>query len=297
MAAARPDQNAEFATRLGFLLKALGWSRGRLAVELAVDKSVVSRWLSGATVPGDHNLSRLSSLIARHVPGFSMLDWDLPLAELSSRVGVAPPTAPAPPADAVSFDLGDLPSLAAARIDTGGRARRYCGLWRLLRPMMAQPDSFVCEHLVISREAGWLRARVHNIISELPAKGFLADGQLYLFVSVQNALVTLLFNRVDDPIIDQIDGLILSPTVKTGQTPCASRIVLQRMAHGEPDEAEVSALLAAHAAERRIVHASDMPPDLAAALLPESGPAAHARGGDRLLRAATDRSLIRSRWS
>ena len=37
----------DFPSRLLLALKALSISRGRLAVELAVDKSVISRWLSG----------------------------------------------------------------------------------------------------------------------------------------------------------------------------------------------------------------------------------------------------------
>lgn len=284
-----------FAARLGFVMKALGWSRGRLATALAVDKSVVSRWLSGSSTPGDHNLSRLTMLVGERISGFTMLDWELDEAALALRFGVAPP-APAPPRLSLP-DLASLPSMAASRLETPGRARRYGGLWRLIRPMMARPDGFVCEHLALARDGDWLKGRVHNMIAELPAVGLIADGQLFLLVSVQNSLATLLFNRVDDPIVDQVDGLILAPAVATVQTPSASRVVLQRLADADASAAQIAEELAARAAERRILSAAELDAGLAAALLPDAGPVAHAGGGDRLLRAANGQSLIRSRWS
>jgi adenylate cyclase len=68
---------AEFAEKLGLVLKTYNLSRGRLAQITGLDKSVVSRWASGATVPSDHNLSLLTQAVARHKPDFSRADWDL----------------------------------------------------------------------------------------------------------------------------------------------------------------------------------------------------------------------------
>ena len=42
---------AEFAHKLGLVLKACNLSRGRLAQTVGVDKSVVSRWVSGGQAP------------------------------------------------------------------------------------------------------------------------------------------------------------------------------------------------------------------------------------------------------
>lgn len=285
-----------FADQLTATLKALALSRGRLASELAVDKSVVSRWLSGASAPGNHNMARLTTLVARHAPGFTMLDWELPEAELLARLGVSPlpGTGKTPPS---APDFAGLPVVAGARRDTLVRGQRYCGVWRLTRPMMARPDEFVCEHLEIWRDGDWLKGCVHNIVAELPVVGMVADGQLMLFISVQNSLVTLLFNRLDEPLVDQVDGLILSPTVANDRTPAASRIVAERIGAADLADDERDDLIAAHAAERRVLTADALPDGLAALLLPDCGPRARAEGGERLLRADSSGALIRSRWS
>src|ERR1700704_4835313 len=76
-----------FAKKLELVLKVLSMSRARLAADLAVDKSVVGRWVSGAVQPSAHNLSLLSALIAEHIPGFTALDWDRSLAAFASLIG------------------------------------------------------------------------------------------------------------------------------------------------------------------------------------------------------------------
>ena len=81
----------DFAARLDFVLKALSIGRGRLAADLGVDKSLVTRWLGGTIRPSGHNLERLSRLIAAQRPGFTMLDWDTDLSLLAARVGVVAP--------------------------------------------------------------------------------------------------------------------------------------------------------------------------------------------------------------
>ena len=45
-----PD--AAFSSKLQLVLKALSVSRGRLAAEIGVDKSLAGRWCSGAVRPG-----------------------------------------------------------------------------------------------------------------------------------------------------------------------------------------------------------------------------------------------------
>ena len=47
----------DFARKLGLVLEALNLSRGRLAQTVGVDKSAVSRWVSGVQAPSDHNLA------------------------------------------------------------------------------------------------------------------------------------------------------------------------------------------------------------------------------------------------
>lgn len=63
-----------FSRKLDLVLKALSLSRGRLAAQLGVDKSLAGRWASGAVTPSAHNLENLTRLVASHRPGFSLLD-------------------------------------------------------------------------------------------------------------------------------------------------------------------------------------------------------------------------------
>src|ERR1700733_85997 len=80
--------NADFGAKLNLVLKAFSLSRGRLAAELKVDKSLVGRWAAGTVTPSAHNLAGLTGLIAKRLPGFSLLDWDLGIAGLAERLGV-----------------------------------------------------------------------------------------------------------------------------------------------------------------------------------------------------------------
>ena len=88
----------EFSSRLLLALKALSLSRGRLAVEMAVDKSAISRWLSGSHVPSGHNLANLTAIVASRRPGFTLLDCESDFETLSAKLGVgtATPAAPDP---------------------------------------------------------------------------------------------------------------------------------------------------------------------------------------------------------
>lgn len=69
MSATPPD--TRFAERLDLALKALTMSRGRLAQEAGVDKSLVSRWVAGSVVPSALNLEKVTRAIARRSPGFT----------------------------------------------------------------------------------------------------------------------------------------------------------------------------------------------------------------------------------
>ena len=91
----------DFARKFALVLKAFNLSRGRLAQTVGIDKSVVSRWASGTTVPTDHNLSLLTQAVMRHKADFGRADWDLDVEAFAARLGLAPPApATVPPAPA-----------------------------------------------------------------------------------------------------------------------------------------------------------------------------------------------------
>ncbi|HTG06266.1 MAG TPA: hypothetical protein VK635_19730, partial [Bradyrhizobium sp.] len=96
---------ADFALKLGLVLKTFNLSRGRLAQTVGVDKSVVSRWASGVQVPSDHNLSLLTEAVAHRRPGFERLDWDLDAEGFATKLDVLD-------AGASRLALPDKPSIA-----------------------------------------------------------------------------------------------------------------------------------------------------------------------------------------
>ena len=308
---------ADFSARLTLMMKALAVSRGQLASALAVDKSIVSRWLSGATVPSDHNLARLTAYFAESVPGFNMLDWERDNDALAARIGL-PPDAPPPhaaEAASVASPLADPPSAAieaAGAIDLPGfetlpafvgayhesaaRGDRYCGLWQSWMPTVGRPDAFHCEHTVIRRQGVWLAGIALGISYRWPLTGFIANGQLLLVMSDANDFIFRQFNRADEPIVEQVDGLMLAAASLKHQAPTACRVVMSRLLPAEADDRDIEEELHARRAERQLVKADGLPAGMAADLLPDFGPAAAQAGGERLLRADPSQRLVRTRW-
>src|SRR5215212_11278677 len=76
--------------KLELLLAAFNLSRARLAQKIGVDKSIVSRWVSGGSVPSEHNLSRLTDATATLCPGFGRADWSLDEVAFRAKLGVVP---------------------------------------------------------------------------------------------------------------------------------------------------------------------------------------------------------------
>jgi TolB-like protein/Flp pilus assembly protein TadD len=91
------DFSDSFAARLGLALDVLNLSRGQLAAAVGVDKSVVSRWVSGNTEPTAYNRARISEALAKVKPGFNMTLWDAPRASFDAFLGIS---SAAPPAKA-----------------------------------------------------------------------------------------------------------------------------------------------------------------------------------------------------
>ncbi|WP_270937536.1 hypothetical protein [Falsiroseomonas oryzae] len=116
-----------FAAKLRLAMRRGNLSSVQLAQGVGVDKSVVTRWLSGALRPADHSLATLSALLARHVAGFCRDDWDLAEAAFAARLGVAlpRPAAASPPLHEIL-----APLLHGAAADHAATA--YPGLWASL---------------------------------------------------------------------------------------------------------------------------------------------------------------------
>jgi hypothetical protein len=301
-----------FSERLTLVMKVLSVSRGGLASALAVDKSLVSRWLSGATLPSDPNLARLTIYVARTIPHFTMLDWEADAAHLAARLGITDSLddihAPSMPSSSRQDHRQDpphpidlpafarLPAFATAIHETAARGQRYCGLWRAWMPTFGRPDAFHCEHTVLWQDGAWLSGVAVGVSYRWPLVGLIANGQLLLIMSDTSDLVFRQYNRADEPIIDQVDGLMLAAASLPHQAPTASRVVMARLLPPEANRDDIEAALASHAAERRIMTADELPPGLLADLLPDTGAMASQSGGERLLRADTTQRLVKTRW-
>ncbi len=305
--AAKTEQYA-FSERLTLVMKVLSISRGGLASALAVDKSLVSRWLSGATLPSDPNLARLTIYIARTIPHFTMLDWEADAAHMAARLGLTDslddihaPSAPSSPrqdqphpVDLPAF--AQLPAFGTAIHETAARGPRYCGLWRAWMPTFGRPDAFHLEHTVLWQDGPWLGGVAVGVSYRWPLVGLIANGQLLLIMSDTSDMVFRQFNRADEPIIDQIDGLMLAAASLPHQAPTCSRVVMARLLPPDARRDDIEAALSSHAAERRILTPAELPPGLLGGLLPDTGSTASLSGGERLLRADTTQRLVKTRW-
>lgn len=109
----------DFPGRLDVALKTLNISRAQLAVQVGVDKSLISRWLSGRMRPSSHNLTRISEVLSRARPGFNTLHWERPRPEFEAFLGIgAPIPAALPTGDAETEKSAPSPqeSVLAGRV-------------------------------------------------------------------------------------------------------------------------------------------------------------------------------------
>ncbi len=290
-----------FATKLNLVLKALNISRGRLAAELGVDKSLTGRWASGAVMPSAHNLAKLTVLIASRCPGFTLLDWDRDIASLMGLFGVDPGSIQAAVeqgfagSEAENGPVLPFAAVQAAREATARRGVSYEGLWRVTQPAFAQPGRLVHTHCLIRRKDGLLQMM-------WGAPGWLCTGWLLIVMGqlfgmlVNGADDTILFcilNGVSMPRVNVLDGLMLTNAKDGQQTPTTAACMLERIADLSGDPVED---------ERRYERLREAPDGLCADnvseeirthLLRDIGPSAFAAGGDLLLSAPVSRSLSR----
>ena len=321
----------DFAGRLDLALKALSIGRGRLAADVAVDKSVVTRWLGGVTRPSPHNLERISRAIAAHCPGFTMLDWERADADFAARLGVyAPgalsaspdgPPAPAPHSAAPPVAAPQLPSTAAphaflhdtqalttilsmpfglveaAEKETARRAQTYCGRWRLTRLSATGKLVYVVEHALIRRRGNGLWFD-HFAGGHLLSGWMLVLGnRLYAMVAdeADDSFGFYLLNGVVGPRAERLDGLLTSVGSERNADPFAMILVLERAGEltGDDDDDDDDAWGAASIAGLGVRDPDTLDPAVCAAIARDFGPATLAGGGDAILRIPHERSLAR----
>jgi hypothetical protein len=277
--------NEPFAPRLEFVLKAVSMSRGQLASEVGVDKSVVSRWFSAGNLPSSHNLARITAAIAARRDGFCMLDWDCDLAGLAAKFAAAPTSAVSPP-DAGAATLGDwMPERVRkdAFWTTAARGDAYEGFWRSTRPSNEFPGRFTHDHIMIRKGPdGLLRTRMGVV--DMRFEGVLLPTQTQLFS---------IFNAVLRHRAEVMDGLTLTLTRNGGGAAVAGRALMERTGLLSEDIGGDDARFEASIREDPMAPEGSIPEYIRAHLLRDVGPSALRAGGEVLLTMAFAESLSR----
>jgi len=290
--------SAPFHEKLTLVLKALSMSRGRLAAESGVDKSLVGRWASGTVSPSAHNLENLTKVISNHCPGFTMLDWDRDLAGLASMLGVAAPVnGHGRGAMHDAPDALPLPVLEMSRLTTERRGHAYEGFWRTTRPSVMMPGRFFHDHGMIRRaDNGLLSFKVGG--AGLLFDGWLlpAEGQLFaiLFDTVGQTPIFVIWNGVPLSKASFLDGIVMAAALNAARTPSAYPIVMERIGDLTGDRAADDANCAELLARDPLAPEDGVPEDLKHHLIRDIGPAAAASGlGEMFLLAPITSTLSR----
>lgn len=288
----------QFHDKLTLVLKALSMSRGRLAAELGIDKSLVGRWASGVVNPSAHNLENLTRLIADRCPGFTMLDWDGDLASVAARLGVAAPVngrhAPNGQSETASLPL---PLIEMARMTTERRGATYEGFWRTTRPSVLMPGRFFHDHGIIRRhENGLLQFKVGG--AGLLFDGWLlpAEGQLFaiLFDTVGQTPIFVIWNGVPLSKASFLDGIVMAAALNAARTPSAYPIVMERIGDLSGDRQADDAMCADLFARDPLAPEGSVSEELARHLVRDIGPHAAAAGiGDMFLLSPLTATLSR----
>jgi hypothetical protein len=285
----------DFAARLDLVLKGLSISRGRLASDAGVDKSLVSRWLSGAVKPSPHNLERITRLVARHCPGFSMLDWEAEPGAFVARLSLVAPGMATVTGEVLPVGRachpGRLPfgSLSAAATETARRQSAYVGRWLVTRLSLSGHYRLLREGVLIMPDGDGLSIEHHFDSHWLKGWLLVSNNTLYGFVadSGDDSFAYYCLNGVVGPRALRLDGVHTSVSGQRATVPAATIIVLDHV--GElAGEAADRAWAQAQFTE---IAADSVAPDILAAVTRDYGPMALARGGEAVLRVPADRSL------
>ncbi len=283
-----------FSEKLTLVLKVLSLSRARLAAALGLDKSVVARWASGATVPSGHNLAQLSTLMSQKIQGFTALDWDRDLEGLACLLGVGMSRVEVAPKPAA---LGlPLPFLDQILATTGLRGTAYEGFYRTTRPYAEHPGRFIHDHVLVRRgDDGFLKFKMSTGGVVVEGWALPVQNQLYVIGTefTGGALAFAILHGVNSVQADVLDGITLTANHDAGRSPAATPIVFERIRDISDDRQADDDLLTELAAPNPVAPEGAVPEALQRHLARNIGPEAVANGGDWVLRLKLAQSLSR----
>ena len=281
-----------FHLKLAFVMKLLSVSRGGLAADLAVDKSLVGRWVTGAVKPSAHNLARLSDYVAERTGPFTMLDWDRPIANLAVHLGADPQTAPT--TDPGEDDGFPFSLMQESRATTARRGTAYEGFFRTTRPYSGLVGRFMHDHMRVRLDARG-RLRFEMTTGGVAVQGgiWLLQNQLFVVSAelTSGAFAYVILNGVNSVKAGVLDGLMLSCALDPPRTPMATPILVERVGDLTGDPAADDARLDAFGALDPLAPEGSVPAHIVSHLARDIGPSQAAAGGDWLMFAPPGRSM------
>ena len=226
--ATRKNASDEFSARLAAAMEILNYSRVALARELSLDKAVVSRWLAGENRPTEHNLTRLTDLVRRARPGFTLADWRGSQERFAEALGAVP--SPAAEEQAARLIIRGLQTPSVPR-----RWQRYFGLWLGFYSSLLNDGAILLWGMRVYADE--LGMRFQTSFGPLGGEGpaVIAGGRLHLLTEVSplhDRIAYFVFNAVHTPRADLLDGLIAVPAADVDGTPTASLLRAVRVGDG-----------------------------------------------------------------
>jgi hypothetical protein len=292
------DRVGAFSDKLGLAMRALSLSRVALAHDLEVDKSLVGRWLSGAVHPTEHNLARLTALVAARAAEFRLADWFEDSARFAERFGLAAPQSQPSGRDSLAEFFG--PFLDRARGEALRRGSAYEGFWRSSRPSLLMTDRLFHDYALIRGAAnGLLEVRIHG--AGLTFTGWALPGEGNLFGWLQDPVgltpMSLVFRGVTLPRAMVLDGLLLLAGLDPTRTLGALPILLERVGDlsGDPAADDARFLTYIEREPEPLEPLGEVA--LRARIFRETGPAALAQGESAFLSVGAHDSLSRGTTS
>ncbi|HEX2593636.1 MAG TPA: helix-turn-helix transcriptional regulator [Rhizomicrobium sp.] len=296
-----------FAARLDLALKALNVSRVQFAAMVGVDKSLVSRWLSSQVTPTAHNLARISDALAKVKPGFNTMQWERPLGEYQSFLGLSESAAtsgaysdaPRGPAPAGGGLILQSLQLSAREIALSGHV--YTGLYVVFRQRLLNSGIPHVEVAWLYQRDGAMHYRLTDGGNRTQGHVLILRNKLHLIGEGETGRdgVTLhIINGTGDRHAMVMDGLLASVCGDRFFTPSLTKCVLLRIAHPLDDlAAEEQRFLSTQERLAAINNAGRgpeiLPEEFAGALDNRSG-FQREGGADWLLRVPSSDSVARS---
>lgn len=218
---------ADFSRKLAIALKALDLSRTRLAKLVGVDKSVASRWASGASVPSAGNLRALTDALKKLRPGLSLADWELGLDAFAARFGVSAPAA-------ATEDMAGallLRGVAAFRRDIDREAPVYEGFYLTYNRSSSNTGDVTRRAVKIWRDGERLRFVSSGVSSLYDVEGetFVWRGKLFFFGEMRryDGVSLSILNGTAQPTPTYLTGIAAGLGADALLSPNATAIVME----------------------------------------------------------------------